>query len=87
MVPIERLKFLEEITKWSNFKDDKINHTYITVREDNKTIFIGHIPRGTQTVRMWSQPIKIDMAGRKFRKVAAPYFAEEQIYGKEYDND
>ena len=81
MVPIKELKFLEEITTWPDFKNGQINHTYITCKEDKKVIFIGHIPRGTTTVHMWSRPMKVERTGRKFKTVATPYFAEEQIYG------
>ena len=81
MVPVDRLKFARETTKWADFKQGQINHTYIFYVENRKNVYIGHIPHGTKTVRLWSEPIDIDRKGRKFESIPIPDFAEEQIYG------
>ena len=76
---IEELKFLKETTDWNDFKEGQINHTYITYKLGKTTFFVGHIPRGTEDVHIWSQPMMVDKRERTFKEIPCPDFAKEQI--------
>jgi len=61
------MKYFQEITEWADGSD--ANHIYLL--DDSKGKMYAYVPKGSNELFQFKQPIKIDIRGRKFKPVAA----------------